>query len=277
MRIIFALLIIFFINKNVFAQGEVNLRATISKIPSARIIDWQCAATKWPSVDKGGAGAPSDGWQEQALEVNDVVCCVSGECDYVLVALNRTVDNFARIAPGACLTIVEIDASLVREVDQNVEAETGEVLFNLDLLESGSKFYVNTPTATIAVVGTAFNLIVHDVVPKNNNDPGDYTEVIEFPGTDSVLIWENTYPDNAGVGDLDRFESQRPVDISEDPYVILEIWEKYYKVEEDAASDLPSNLPPGGETQILELKGIHGSIKEDIVDLKKNIMHLLSY
>jgi hypothetical protein len=186
-----------FLSSYAFAQQAVQLEGVVARIPSARILDWEGLI-----VQVNG----EDGWQEQALEVNDTVCCPDDSDpsthNYVVVALNRSATNLATLQEGTCLTINEADGSSADSVTQN----SAEALFDLETLEAGSSFAVDTPMATVGTSGTTFNVIVFD----GDGDPttvanGDYAivQVVEVsPG--KTLTAGDKYPDVV-LGDLDTY------------------------------------------------------------------------
>ena len=177
---------ILFLSSIVFAQGRTVESTTENpRIPAARIIDWK---GETPIVNG------NEGWQEQALGVDDKVCCPAGQAedDFVLVALNSSADNLARLSSGTCLTIVNIDGKGVAIISQH----SGEILFDLELLKKGSTFTVDTPDATIGVTGTTFNVDVDSQARSTE------FEVLKVDPDDSLTV-DDKNPD-MNLGDLDK-------------------------------------------------------------------------
>ncbi|MFH1678477.1 MAG: hypothetical protein ABH914_02525 [Candidatus Omnitrophota bacterium] len=174
-----------------FAQEKpVELTTTVARIPSARIIDWQGLL---PTVNLG------PGWQEQALNAGDTVCCPGGQAadKFVLVALNRPADRLVRLSSGTCLTIEEDAGDSADDVSQ----DSGEAIFDLGVLQTGSRFTVGTPGATIGVTGTVFRVIVEDLNADGDFNPftldsGDYTTVqVLNLGSGNTLTVDDEFPD----------------------------------------------------------------------------------
>ncbi len=193
---------VFFLSSYALAQEKpVELTAVVTKIPTARIMDWEGDT---PEVN-GAAG-----WQGQALSVGDEVCCLAGAGNYVIVALNRSATNLVRLEQGTCLTIDEAAGKSVDDVSQ----DSGEALFDLGLLEEGSTFEVETPTATVGVSGTLFRLTVGANSTKS--------EVLEL-GTANALTVEDTTtvsgptdPDSSEAGNTYSLNDNEELTIIED-------------------------------------------------------------
>jgi hypothetical protein len=181
-----------------FAQEKaVELSTKITRIPDAKIIDWEGLV---PTVNG------ELGWQERALKANDKICC---PCDqpaeaFVTVALDRYATETDTLLSKPC---PEESCIVIPENPHEVYQDSGESFVGLSLGE-GSEFNVKTPTAVVGASGTAFSVIVN---------PDGATEVEVLETTRDLEITE------LGTGTKHRLSAEKRLKIKPGEDVIEEL------------------------------------------------------